>query len=35
MSLADRTVPTVEEFEGYRKRFSNWGRWAMATNWAR
>ncbi len=27
MALADRTVPTVEEFQGYRERFSNWGRW--------
>ena len=27
MALADRTPPTVEQFEGYRQRFSNWGRW--------
>ena len=27
MGLADRTPPTLEEFEGYRERFSNWGRW--------
>jgi len=27
MSLADRTPPSLEEFEGYRERFSNWGRW--------
>ena len=27
MSLADRTPPTHEEYETYRERFSNWGRW--------
>ena len=27
MALADRTPPTVEQFEGYRQRFSNWRRW--------
>ena len=27
MGLADRTPPTLEEFEGYRERFRNWGRW--------
>ena len=27
MSLADRTPPTVDEYEGYKERFSNWGRW--------
>ena len=27
MSLADRTPPTPEEYETYRERFSNWGRW--------
>ena len=27
MSLADRTPPTHEEYESYRERFSNWGRW--------
>ena len=27
MSLADRTPPTAEEFEAYKQRFSNWGRW--------
>ena len=27
MALADRTPPTVEQFEAYRQRFSNWGRW--------
>lgn len=27
MSLADRTPPTNEEYETYRERFSNWGRW--------
>ena len=27
MSLADRTPPTAAEYENYRKRFSNWGRW--------
>jgi kynurenine formamidase len=27
MSLQDRTVPTQAEFDAYRERFSNWGRW--------
>ena len=27
MSLADRTPPTVAEYEGYKKRLKNWGRW--------
>ena len=27
MGLADRTAPSVEEYEAYRDRFSNWGRW--------
>ena len=27
MGLADRTPPTAEEYEAYRERFSNWGRW--------
>jgi kynurenine formamidase len=27
MSLADRTAPTVEEYQTYKTRFSNWGRW--------
>lgn len=27
MSLANRTPPTVEEYNAYRERFSNWGRW--------
>lgn len=27
MSLASRTPPTVEEYQAYRTRFSNWGRW--------
>ncbi len=27
MSLADRTIPTPEEFDAYKERFSNWGRW--------
>ena len=27
MGLADRTPPTVEEYEGYKQRLSNWGRW--------
>ncbi len=27
MSLADRTIPTPEEFATYKERFSNWGRW--------
>lgn len=27
MGLADRTPPTVEEYEGYKERLSNWGRW--------
>src|SRR5262249_15490749 len=27
MGLAERTAPTAEEYAGYRKRFSNWGRW--------
>ena len=27
MSLADRTPPTVEEYNAYKERFSNWGRW--------
>ena len=27
MSLKDRTPPTKEEYEGYRERFKNWGRW--------
>ena len=27
MSLADRTAPTIAEYEQYRERFSNWGRW--------
>ena len=27
MSLADRTIPTPQEFDEYKERFSNWGRW--------
>ena len=27
MSLADRTPPTVDEYNAYKERFSNWGRW--------
>jgi kynurenine formamidase len=27
MPLADRTVPSVEEYQSYKTRFSNWGRW--------
>jgi kynurenine formamidase len=27
MGIADRTPPTVEEYEAYRERFCNWGRW--------
>ena len=27
MSLADRTPPSAAEYESYRERFSNWGRW--------
>ena len=27
MSLADRTPPTVDEYNAYKQRFSNWGRW--------
>ena len=27
MTLADRTPPTVEEYQAYRTRLSNWGRW--------
>ena len=27
MSLADRTAPTNDEFEAFKERFSNWGRW--------
>ena len=27
MTLADRTPPTAEEYDAYRTRFSNWGRW--------
>lgn len=27
MSLADRTAPTVDEYNAYKQRFSNWGRW--------
>lgn len=27
MGLKDRTAPTLEEYAGYRERFSNWGRW--------
>ncbi|MDP6606063.1 MAG: cyclase family protein [Dehalococcoidia bacterium] len=27
MALADRTPPTAEQYEAYRERFSNWGRW--------
>jgi kynurenine formamidase len=27
MSLSDRTAPTVEEYEAYKERFLNWGRW--------
>lgn len=27
MGLHDRTPPTVEEYEHYAERFSNWGRW--------
>jgi kynurenine formamidase len=27
MSLADRTPPTTEEYDSYRERFKNWGRW--------
>jgi len=27
MSLADRTVPPPDEFNAYKERFSNWGRW--------
>ena len=30
MSLADRTPPSVEEYEAYRSRLSNWGRWGDA-----
>jgi kynurenine formamidase len=29
MSLADRTPPTDEEYEAYRERFNNWGRWGV------
>ncbi len=27
MSLPDRTIPTPEEFNAYKERFRNWGRW--------
>ena len=27
MSLADRTIPSPDEIEAYKERFSNWGRW--------
>ncbi len=27
MSMATRTPPTPQEFEDYKRRFSNWGRW--------
>jgi kynurenine formamidase len=27
MSLADRTPPTPDEYNAYKQRFSNWGRW--------
>ena len=27
MALADRTPPTAEEYDAYRRRFCNWGRW--------
>ena len=27
MSLADRTPPTMEEYNAYKAQFSNWGRW--------
>src|SRR5215212_9801985 len=27
MSLADRVVPTADDVQAYRERFSNWGRW--------
>jgi kynurenine formamidase len=27
VSLAGRTPPTVEEYQAYKKRLSNWGRW--------
>jgi len=27
MSLADRTAPSIEEYQAYRTRLSNWGRW--------
>ena len=27
MSLADRTIPTPQEFEQYKERFKNWRRW--------
>jgi kynurenine formamidase len=27
MSLANHTPPTVEEYNAYKERFSNWGRW--------
>src|SRR5207302_10735694 len=27
MTLQTRTPPTAAEFEGYKERFKNWGRW--------
>ena len=27
MGLADRTPPTVSQYDAYRERYSNWGRW--------
>ncbi len=29
MSLSDRTVPTVEQYQAYKERFQNWGRWGI------
>jgi kynurenine formamidase len=27
MTMATRTPPSVEEYQGYKQRFNNWGRW--------
>jgi hypothetical protein len=27
VTLASRTPPTPAEFEGYKQRYNNWGRW--------
>ena len=29
MGITNRTAPTAQEYEGFRKKFSNWGRWGQ------